>query len=131
MLNGLRLVAPLAASDPKSLVWIPVSEFVGMLITLAVVIAIGVWLRVRENRAAKRLADEPVLDTPIEEEEPIIDTAIEEPQAPPPVAFHCPLCRRGLKAKAELAGKKVKCRQCGKAVLVPAGLAARNGHISK
>jgi hypothetical protein len=118
----------LAASEAKSLVWIPVSEFVGMLITIAVVIAVGVFLRVRMARAARQLADEPILDTPLEEDEAIIDTAIEETEVPP-VAFRCPLCRRGLKAKAELAGKKVKCRQCGKPVLVPINLTARNGHI--
>ena len=30
----------------------------------------------------------------------------------------CPVCGKKLKVKAELAGKKVKCSQCGKAVLV-------------
>lgn len=127
-----RVMPPLAASDHKSLVWIPVSEFVGMVLTLAVVIAIGVWLRVHQGRAAKQAADEPILDTPIEEDdEPILDTTIEEPEVPPPVTFRCPACRRGLKARADLAGKKVKCRQCGKPVLVPISRVARNGHIIK
>lgn len=54
----------LAAADPKSLAWIPAYEFVGMLLTLAVVIAVGVWVRVRAAHAARQLADEPILDTP-------------------------------------------------------------------
>ena len=39
----------------------------------------------------------------------------------PPAPFlsiACPTCAKALKVKAELAGKKVKCIQCGKAVLV-------------
>ena len=34
------------------------------------------------------------------------------------VSIACPDCGKKLKVKAELAGKKVKCGQCGKAVLV-------------
>jgi len=36
-----------------------------------------------------------------------------------PHRFQCPGCGKNLKAKVELAGKKVKCPQCGTAVLVP------------
>ncbi len=35
------------------------------------------------------------------------------------VSFPCSECGKGLKAKVELAGKKVKCSGCGKAVRVP------------
>jgi RNA polymerase sigma-70 factor (ECF subfamily) len=35
------------------------------------------------------------------------------------VSFPCPGCGKPLKAKAALAGKKVKCPQCGRPVLVP------------
>jgi hypothetical protein len=42
--------------------------------------------------------------------------------APPTfLSLACPGCGKKLKVKAELAGKKVKCGQCGKAVLVEAG----------
>ncbi len=34
-------------------------------------------------------------------------------------AFPCPHCGKTLRAKAELAGKKVKCPQCGQPLLVP------------
>jgi serine/threonine protein kinase len=36
-----------------------------------------------------------------------------------PVAFACASCGKGLKARADLAGKKVKCRHCNQVVLVP------------
>lgn len=36
-----------------------------------------------------------------------------------PVSFVCPDCGKTLKARMELAGKKVKCTQCGSAVVVP------------
>ena len=39
--------------------------------------------------------------------------------APTLVTFACSACRRNLKARAELAGKKVKCPQCSQATLVP------------
>jgi hypothetical protein len=34
--------------------------------------------------------------------------------------FRCPECGISLKARPELAGRKVKCSKCGKAVVVPA-----------
>jgi hypothetical protein len=38
------------------------------------------------------------------------------------IAFTCPSCCKELKAKDELAGKKVKCPGCGKAAAVPHGV---------
>jgi len=40
--------------------------------------------------------------------------------APQPISFECPRCDRKLKARLELAGKKLKCPQCGNRVIVPA-----------
>jgi hypothetical protein len=39
--------------------------------------------------------------------------------APAPLAFKCPRCGKGLRARAELAGKKFKCPGCGQPVGVP------------
>ena len=39
-----------------------------------------------------------------------------------PISFTCTVCGKQLKAKPELAGKKVKCIQCGQAVLVRSAL---------
>jgi serine/threonine protein kinase len=41
-----------------------------------------------------------------------------------PLSFVCPGCGKKLKVKAELAGKKVKCPQCGKPAQVPEAKAA-------
>ena len=75
--------------------------------------------------------EEPIIDTPLEDEEPILDTAIEEEEPPPPISFRCPACKKGLKVKAELAGKKVKCRQCAKVIVVPVPKTGGNGQITR
>ena len=111
--------APVAPPKPKSLSWIPISEIVGLVLTVTLVFGLGVWMRVRQGRAGHVQQEEAVIDTPYEEEEPIIDEAIEEEEPPPPITFRCAACKKGLKVRAELAGKKVKCRQCGKIVQVP------------
>jgi DNA-directed RNA polymerase subunit RPC12/RpoP len=40
-------------------------------------------------------------------------------KAEPLVTFQCASCGKSLKAKSTASGKKLKCAQCGKAVLVP------------
>jgi len=35
------------------------------------------------------------------------------------ISFPCPTCGRKLKAEPELAGRKVKCKKCGQAIIVP------------
>ncbi|MCI0684962.1 MAG: hypothetical protein L0Y71_22935 [Gemmataceae bacterium] len=45
--------------------------------------------------------------------------AVSGEAAPTLVTFACPACGRNLKARAELAGKKVKCPQCSQANVVP------------
>jgi DNA-directed RNA polymerase subunit RPC12/RpoP len=43
-----------------------------------------------------------------------------EPEAvAPSVSFACAGCGKTVKARAELAGKKVKCPQCGQVIPVP------------
>jgi serine/threonine protein kinase len=69
-------------------------------LALALPLAVGVWLAVRRSRrSGARQA--------------------EAGAVPAPVAFVCPGCGRGLRARRELAGKKVKCRGCGHATPVP------------
>jgi RNA polymerase sigma factor (sigma-70 family) len=81
--------------------WLWAAEFVGLGIGFALLIALGVWLLLRHSLRA----------------------AVKEKPAKPAtmsvVSFTCSACGKNLKAKAELAGKKVKCSQCGKVVLVP------------
>ncbi len=100
-------ILPLAVSArPRSLLWIPISEMVGMVLTLALVISLWVWFRVRRGAAN------------VPDEEPILDTAIED-NVPPPIIFRCSVCQKRLKARADLGGKRVRCSQCGQPVRVP------------
>jgi len=48
----------------------------------------------------------------------------------PAVSFPCPGCGKTLKTRAALMGKKVKCVQCGKPVLVPGTRAGEPGRTS-
>jgi serine/threonine protein kinase len=73
---------------------------------LGLAVVVGVWLAVRRNRGAAQDAD-------------LEECPQTEPDVSASVAFSCPGCDRQLKARAELAAKKVKCPQCGKAVRVP------------
>ena len=52
------------------------------------------------------------------------------PAQPRMVSFQCASCAKQLKAKADLAGKKVKCPQCGKAVPVPGEKPTPNATLS-
>jgi hypothetical protein len=73
-------------------------------VLLALALAVGLWVR-HGRRAAATTA-------------PAVDAgAADKPELAVSVA--CPGCGRRLRAKAELAGKKVKCPGCGKAVAVP------------
>jgi hypothetical protein len=40
--------------------------------------------------------------------------------ARPRQTFACPACGKGIKARAELAGQKVRCPHCKQAVVLPA-----------
>jgi eukaryotic-like serine/threonine-protein kinase len=67
-------------------------ELLGLAIMLACGIGVGVWLYVRRRRRRT---------------------------VAPLISLSCSTCGKKLRARAELAGKKVKCTQCGQAVLVP------------
>jgi DNA-directed RNA polymerase subunit RPC12/RpoP len=49
---------------------------------------------------------------------------------PPMLTFSCSACGKSLKVKAELAGKKVRCPKCSKAVPVPEGVAQASARKS-
>jgi len=66
----------------------------GLLLLFALVGAWVAWLRGRRNQ-------------------------LPSPAISPALGFSCAACGKHLKTRAELAGKKVKCPQCGQAVLVP------------
>jgi DNA-directed RNA polymerase subunit RPC12/RpoP len=81
----------------------------GLIIACALATALGGFLYWRRSR---RLAT-----TPLPAAGPNTSAGMEA--MPLPISFSCAACSKQLKARAELAGKKVRCSQCGKAVLVP------------
>jgi hypothetical protein len=83
--------------------WLAVPALAGLVIALT----LGVWLYLRQSGRAARVPA----------------------RAPTPVA--CPGCGKGLKVKAELAGKKVKCPQCGQGVPIPHAGAGEPGAASR
>lgn len=86
----------------------------GLLATLALV-SIGVWIYARRKRRAKAADAVATADQPGETE-----------SAAAMLALTCAGCGKHLKVKAELAGKKAKCPQCGHATLIPAAKVAES-----
>jgi hypothetical protein len=89
--------------------WPAAASVVGLVVVLPC--ALGVWLYLRRRRGRA--------DTPA------VVHAGARPQAkseaaPTPVALPCPGCGKRLKVSPALAGKMVKCPQCGQAVHVAA-----------
>ncbi len=94
--------AALASGGPAGKGWLAAAGIIGLLIVPTL---LGAWLLARRRRRAGKA--------------PAPDAQAGPGVAAGPVSFTCPGCGHGLKVKAELAGKKGKCPQCGKAVLVP------------
>src|SRR5262249_24533432 len=97
------------APPPKSAVkgWVAAAGLLWLVLALS---GFGVWCYVRlGRRAATATAPAPVPEPPARAD-----------SAPAPLAVQCAGCGQKLKARAELAGKKVKCPKCGQAVFVPA-----------
>ncbi|HTU23034.1 MAG TPA: DUF1583 domain-containing protein [Gemmataceae bacterium] len=72
--------------------------------------ALGWWLRVRRSRHAAKERDSAG----------VADQQEAAPSAAPALSFACSSCGKHLKVRAEMAGKKIKCPQCGKTAVVPA-----------
>ena len=87
---------------------------VGLLLTLAL-ICVGVWLYARRKR---RAAATPAASANSHQAELEALAAM--------VALQCAGCGKHLKVKAELAGKKAKCPQCGQATVIPAAKVAES-----
>jgi outer membrane protein assembly factor BamB len=85
----------------------------GMLLGIAVstllVIVAMFWFAVRLGRRPETSAASPAL----------MEGPVPNHQPSAPLAVQCLACGKKLKARAELAGKKVKCPQCGEAVRLP------------
>jgi hypothetical protein len=79
-----------------------------LLVLITILCGVGLWLYLRQWRLADKAPPGPAGP---DNQSP--------PGAPPTVAVACPGCGKKLKVRAALAGKKVKCPQCGQAILVP------------
>jgi eukaryotic-like serine/threonine-protein kinase len=79
-------------------------------LSLLALSSVGAWYFVRRHRRAAMTTLVPAS---------VQDNQTEQVVAQVPIAFACSACGKSLKARAELAGKKVKCLQCDKPVLVP------------
>jgi hypothetical protein len=92
-------VSPATPSDPQQAAPAPkqgskgyvAALLIGLALTLILVFGLGMWFRARKRGGVAQS-----------------------------VFFACPQCAKAFKAKAEMAGKKVKCAQCAAVVLVPA-----------
>jgi len=84
--------------------WLVVGSLVGAASLLSLALSTGVALYLRRRR---RAGQAPAPASP------------KVPQAAAAIGIPCPGCRKNLKVKAELAGKRVKCPHCGGTVLAP------------
>ncbi len=100
--------------------WLVIAKLLGLVVACALMLALGGWLYRRHSRVHETGPDRAAVPDP----------ATEKKAAAPPIAFSCAGCGKNLKGKASLAGKKVKCSQCGKAVLVPMAKANKARRIS-
>ncbi len=80
------------------------------IMVLLVLSSLGIFLAVRRLRRPET----PTLPAPVPEGE------VRAKPATPSISLRCSGCEKTLKIKPELAGKKVKCPQCGIALAVPA-----------
>jgi serine/threonine protein kinase len=96
--GGAGLAATEGNRPDESRGWLAAAGLVGLGLTLALV-GLGVWGYARRRRRA---------------------VAPAQAEAAPLVAFACAECGKAIKARPEQAGKRGKCPQCGKMVIVPA-----------
>ncbi len=99
-------VADISEAPPRTALWLSV-----VLIAVALV-TVSLWLFLRK---ARRNSEEEKTSTPAVE----LTQEVKSETAPGPIAFQCPGCGKKLKTKAELTGKKIKCPECGNALVVP------------
>jgi len=85
--------------------WLRVVLFAGLAALLAL-LGLGAWLSLRRRSGVREAARPPEKDPDTKEN---LGT----------ITFACAGCRRAIKVRPELAGKRVKCRACGKTAVVP------------
>jgi hypothetical protein len=115
--TGDEVVEPVLQPPAKG--WSGAAVFLGLLGTLSVAGPLGIWLYLRQRRRA--------------EQRPAggaVPESRAEPKTPASLPCQCSGCGKKYRVRAELAGKRARCAQCGKAVLVPALTADEAGGTS-
>jgi predicted RNA-binding Zn-ribbon protein involved in translation (DUF1610 family) len=108
-----RAGAPAPADDVEKSPdrgWLKAALWIGAAIVVFLSVAAGAAFFLRRRR--------PAVQTPAANQPATTEAAAAS------VAVACAGCGKQLKAKAELAGRKVKCPNCGKAVAIPAAKAS-------
>jgi hypothetical protein len=98
-----NLVGAPSPEDPSA-AGLPIALLVGLGLTFCLAL-LGIWLYARHRRGRKTIPGAAVGEQLT-------------PQAPA-VSIQCSGCSKNLKARAALAGKKVKCPECGEEILIP------------
>jgi predicted RNA-binding Zn-ribbon protein involved in translation (DUF1610 family) len=113
--NGTPAAAPVAAAAPGPTGG---SRRSGWALALGVVVALGLgaWLAVRQGRRARTATAGATAPGGTGELAASVSA----------LSFPCPDCGKNLRARADLAGKKVRCPQCKAAVVVPEGTGSGN-----
>jgi hypothetical protein len=92
---------PAATRQRGAKVWLMAAELVGLVITLVFLLSLGLWLSRRQNRGGGKGRSSTAGEVAL------------------PESFRCSGCGKDHQVKADLAGKKVKCSQCGTVGVVP------------
>ena len=114
--SELSEVVSAAPTKPKG--WMAAGLILGLVLVAS--FALVVWFYVRKGQAADKTI----------EPDAGLDTEAQPASPAPTVSVQCSGCGKDLKARAGLAGKKVKCPQCGQGVQVPAIKADEPDHSS-
>jgi predicted RNA-binding Zn-ribbon protein involved in translation (DUF1610 family) len=100
--------APSAEPNASPRGWLMAASLLALIVVLALATSLGAWLYWRRRRTG------PAADAPAPGAQPQSEAVTSA------ISLPCSSCGRNLKANAALAGKKVKCPQCGKLVVVAA-----------
>jgi hypothetical protein len=93
-----------AAPSP---VWLRFFVILGASVAVLLAVGVGAWLLLRRRRSAEPAA------APVKVKRPA------PARTTPAIVFACPDCGKKLRVKAETAGRKLKCPQCGSVTAVP------------
>jgi WD40 repeat protein len=115
-LTSLR-AASAGSPEPRSGGWLAAAG--GLMLATALCL-VGVYVTVRHSQRARLARAALAVSSGRGGQGVGTDQPVTSAAPTPPVTLSCPGCAKNLRVRADLAGRKVKCPQCGQAVLVPA-----------